>query len=44
LFRDGRVVLDQRRENMSRPLAELYFELVEAPLGEGLEWLGYDRS
>lgn len=44
LFRDGRVVLDQRRESMSRPLAELYFELVEAPVSEGLEWLGYDRS
>lgn len=44
LFRDGRVVLDQRREAMSRPLAELYFDLVEAPVTESLAWLGCDPS
>ncbi|BDC52658.1 ABC transporter ATP-binding protein [Bryobacterales bacterium F-183] len=44
LFRNGRIVLDERREMMSRPLAELYFELVEAPVTERLEWLGCDPS
>ena len=44
LFRNGRVVVDQRREELPRPIGELYFALVEAPVTERLEWLGCDRS
>lgn len=44
LFRNGRVVVDQRREELPRPIGELYFALVEAPVTERFEWLGCDRS
>lgn len=43
-LRKGRIVLDSRRDALPRPLADLYFELVEAPKTEKLEWLTSAQS
>ncbi len=40
LLNRGRVVLDASRNSLSRPLEELYFELVGVPEYEAIPWLG----
>jgi ABC-2 type transport system ATP-binding protein len=44
VFRKGRIAWDSGRDELTRPLEEIYFDLIEAPPPEGLEWLGSDRS
>jgi ABC-2 type transport system ATP-binding protein len=44
LIRAGRVVLNGTRAELPGPLADLYFDLVESPVTEKLEWLGSGRS
>lgn len=39
LIRGGRVVLNAAARELSRPLEELYFDLVETPHPEDLPWL-----
>ena len=40
MIRAGRIVLNSRAADLTRPLEELYFELAEAPVADDLEWLG----
>jgi ABC-2 type transport system ATP-binding protein len=44
IIREGRVVLNALREELSRSLEEMYFELAEPPETEDLAWLGRERS
>ena len=44
MIRDGRIVLDEATDDLPRTVEEHYFDLVEAPLVEELEWLGWDQS
>ena len=41
IIRGGRIVLDSRAVELTRPLEELYFELAETPVAADLEWLGF---
>lgn len=41
IVRGGRIVMDARASELSRPLEELYFELAESPVAAGLDWLGH---
>lgn len=40
----GRIVWNSTAQQASRPLEEVYFELVETPPGEDLPWLGCSPS
>jgi ABC-2 type transport system ATP-binding protein len=44
MIRGGRIVWNSSTETPSRPLEEIYFELVETPPAEELPWLGSARS
>jgi ABC-2 type transport system ATP-binding protein len=44
MIRQGRVVWDSPAGQLPNTLEQMYFDLVEAPRAEGLEWLGYARS
>ena len=44
LIRAGRLVWNTTRAELPCPLADLYFDLVESPVMEKLEWLGSGRS
>ncbi|MEO8025996.1 MAG: ABC transporter ATP-binding protein [Bryobacteraceae bacterium] len=39
MIRGGRIVFSSRMADVTRPLEELYFDLVEPPLTEDLPWL-----
>ena len=40
IIRGGRIVMNSRAAELTRPLEELYFELAETPVAADLEWLG----
>jgi ABC-2 type transport system ATP-binding protein len=40
MLRKGRIVWDSEMSEVGQPLEDLYFELVEPPRTEDLEWLG----
>jgi len=40
MLRKGRIVWDSEKSEVKQPLEDLYFELVEPPRTEDLEWLG----
>jgi hypothetical protein len=40
MIRSGRIVLTVPVAQLSRPLEDLYFDLVESPRREDLDWLG----
>jgi ABC-2 type transport system ATP-binding protein len=44
MIRDGKMVWNSSAEALARPLEDLYFDLVETPVAEDLEWLGSGRS
>ncbi len=44
LIRNGRIAWNSTAAELTRPLEELYFELIEYPPAEDLAWLGSDRS
>jgi len=44
MIRDGRIVLHSAAAELERPLEELYFDLVETPLQEDLQWLRSAQS
>ncbi len=44
MIRGGRIVFSAAAAEMTRPLEELYFDLVEAPVQEDLPWLGWPPS
>ena len=44
VIRGGRVVWNATAAELTKPLEELYFELVEYPPVEELEWLGFGPS
>ncbi len=44
MIRGGKIVWTSTSQTASRPLEEIYFELVEAPPAEDLPWLGATRS
>lgn len=44
MIRGGEMVWNSSAGELPRPLEELYFELVESPVREDLEWLGSGRS
>lgn len=44
VIRKGRIIWNATAAERTRPLEELYFDLIEYPPVEDLEWLGYTRS
>jgi len=44
VIRGGRIVWNQAASERTRPLEEIYFELIEYPPAEDVEWLGSARS
>jgi ABC-2 type transport system ATP-binding protein len=44
VIRDGKIVWNSTAGELSRPLEDLYFDLVDTPPAEDLEWLGCARS
>ena len=44
VIRDGRIVWNATAAELTRPLEEMYFDLVEYPPVEDLEWLGSGPS
>jgi ABC-2 type transport system ATP-binding protein len=44
MIRDGRIVWSSGTPELSRPLEQIYFELVEAPKSEDLPWLRSSQS
>jgi ABC-2 type transport system ATP-binding protein len=44
VIRHGRIIWNATAAERTRPLEELYFDLIEYPPVEDLEWLGYTRS
>jgi ABC-2 type transport system ATP-binding protein len=40
LIREGRIAWNSTAAELTRPLEEIYFELIEYPPAEDLEWLG----
>ncbi|MEP6716855.1 MAG: ABC transporter ATP-binding protein [Terriglobia bacterium] len=44
LIRHGKIAWNSTAAELTRPLEELYFELIEYPPVEDLAWLGSDRS
>jgi ABC-2 type transport system ATP-binding protein len=44
VIRSGRIVWSATAAEMTRPLEEVYFDLLEYPPVEDLEWLGVSRS
>jgi len=44
MIRNGAIVWNSLTAELPRPLEELYFELVESPVTEELEWLGSKPS
>ena len=44
LIRGGHIAWNSTAAELTRPLEELYFELIEYPPAEDLEWLGFARS
>ena len=44
VIRGGRIVWDANASELSRPLEDVYFELIEYPPVEDVEWLGSSRS
>ncbi len=44
MIRSGRIVWNSQSQTDSRPLEEIYFDLVEAPPSEDLPWLGPSQS
>jgi ABC-2 type transport system ATP-binding protein len=43
-IRHGRIAWNSTAAELSRPLEEIYFDLIERPPAEELEWLGCARS
>jgi ABC-2 type transport system ATP-binding protein len=43
IIRGGRIVLNSAASDLSGPIEDLYFDLAEAPVSDGLEWLGEAR-
>jgi ABC-2 type transport system ATP-binding protein len=44
MIRSGKVIWSSSAREMSASLEDVYFDLVESPIAEDLEWLGYRRS
>ena len=44
MIREGQVVWNSATGELPGSLEDLYFELVESPVKEDLEWLGSERS
>ena len=44
MIRKGQIVWDSPASELPRALEEHYFEMVESPVVEELEWLGQPRS
>lgn len=44
IVREGRVVWNEAKKDLPRPLEEHYFSLVQAPMPEDLPWLGCSQS
>lgn len=44
MIRAGKMVWNSSAGQLPRPLEDLYFDLVETPVAEDLEWLGSGRS
>ena len=44
IVREGRVVWNEAKKDLPRPLEEHYFSLVPAPMPEDLPWLGSSQS
>jgi ABC-2 type transport system ATP-binding protein len=44
MIRQGRIVWNSPASELPQALEQHYFDLVEAPAAEGLEWLGSSRS
>ena len=44
VIRKGKIAWDSGRDELTRSLEDIYFDLIEAPAPEGLEWLGSPRS
>ncbi len=44
MIREGRIVLNEATADLDRTVEEHYFDLVEAPRNEDVEWLGFDES
>ncbi len=43
-IRHGRIAWNSTSAELTRPLEEIYFDLIERPPSEELEWLGYAQS
>jgi ABC-2 type transport system ATP-binding protein len=43
IIRGGRIVMNAVREELTKPLEDLYFEMAEAPVATDLGWLGEAR-
>jgi len=44
VIRGGRIVWDAAASELTRPLEDIYFDLIEYPPVEAIEWLGSRRS
>jgi hypothetical protein len=44
MIRGGRMVWNSSSQDLPRSLEDLYFDLAEEPVTEGLDWLGPRRS
>jgi ABC-2 type transport system ATP-binding protein len=44
MIRDGKIVWNSSVEQLTQPLEDMYFDLVESPDAEDLAWLGSARS
>lgn len=44
VIRGGRIVWNSTAADLNRPLEEMYFELIEYPAVENLEWLGNQNA